>query len=259
MKKQKRTARALLCRQMGQNLRMVGLGLLYIGKKKGLACGKKKGIFLGKNKEILDEELWAISNALDIVAKKTLNTRDIPITIFCDSQKALRVIEHSLYHKESRFLKGLIYKKAKKLENNGHYVAIRWIPAHSGLIENEKADKAVRNKAKRGGRQVERWSSLAYILENLNEARSQELAERHEVKTQESGISRRGYYAPWIKRGGNSIFTNAPKKYASRYYQLKVGHGAVGTFLARIGVIETPKCWWCGETEQSVEYLYAKC
>ncbi len=52
---------------------------------------------------------------------------------------------------------------------------------------------------------------------------------------------------------------SAPKKYASRYYQLKVGHGAVGTFLVRIGVIETPECWWCGATEQIVEHLYARC
>lgn len=44
-----------------------------------------------------------------------------------------------------------------------------------------------------------------------------------------------------------------------RYYQLKVGHGAIGTFLTRIGVIESPECWWCGVTEQSVEHLYTKC
>ena len=37
------------------------------------------------------------------------------------------------------------------------------------------------------------------------------------------------------------------------------GHGTVGTFLAKIGVIETPECWWCGGSEQSVEHLYAKC
>ncbi len=52
---------------------------------------------------------------------------------------------------------------------------------------------------------------------------------------------------------------NASKKYASRYYQLKVEHGAVGTFLTRIGVIETPECWWCGAEEQTVEHLYARC
>jgi len=40
---------------------------------------------------------------------------------------------------------------------------------------------------------------------------------------------------------------------------LKVGHGAVGTFLARIGVTETPKCWWCGVREQTVVNLYTEC
>lgn len=33
----------------------------------------------------------------------------------------------------------------------------------------------------------------------------------------------------------------------------------MGTFLARIGAIETPECWWCGEAEQSVVHLYTKC
>lgn len=33
----------------------------------------------------------------------------------------------------------------------------------------------------------------------------------------------------------------------------------MGICLARIGVIETPECWWCGGAEQSVEHLYAKC
>ena len=51
----------------------------------------------------------------------------------------------------------------------------------------------------------------------------------------------------------------APKKYATRYYPLKVGHGAAGTFLARIGVIEIPECWWCGVSEQTVEHLYTRC
>lgn len=44
------------------------------------------------------------------------------------------------------------------------------------------------------------------------------------------------------KIASSQILGNAPKKYASRYYQLNVGHGAVGTYLARIGVIETPEC-----------------
>ena len=118
---------------------------------------------------------------------------------------------------------------------------------------------AAKSRAERGGKQAERWSSLAYIKENLAQARGRELAKWHEVKTQEREVSRRGFYIPWTETKINPILGNAPKKYASRYYQLKVGHGAVGTYLAKIGVIETPECWWCKETVQSVEHVYTKC
>ncbi len=33
----------------------------------------------------------------------------------------------------------------------------------------------------------------------------------------------------------------------------------MGTYLARIGVIEAPDCWWCKEVVQSVEHLYTRC
>lgn len=52
--------------------------------------------------------------------------------------------------------------------------------------------------------------------------------------------------------GINPTLGTAPKRYAARFYQLKVGNGVVGTFLARI-------CWWCVEAEQSVENFYTKC
>ena len=42
-------------------------------------------------------------------------------------------------------------------------------------------------------------------------------------------------------------------------YVVKIGHGPVGTYLARIGVIETPEYCWCKETVQSVEHLYTRC
>ena len=73
------------------------------------------------------------------------------------------------------------------------------------------------------------------------------------------GLAAKSGKIPRTKGGISLILGSAPKKYASRYYQLKVGHGAVGIFLARIGVIEAPECWWCGVAEQTVEHLYTRC
>ena len=91
------------------------------------------------------------------------------------------------------------------------------------------------------------------------ESHSQELAKWHETKIQERETSQRGFYIPRVGKWMSIILGHTAKKYASRYLQLKVGHGAAGSYLARIGVIETPQCWWCGQAEQSVEHLYTKC
>ena len=229
------------------------------GKVGAAVCWKDKSVFLAKNKEILDAELWAILEALGVAKKETLNGWNTPITIFCDSQKALKTIQHPPIHQENRFLRSLIYQKTGELQSNGHSITIRWVPSHSGLLGNEKTNLTAKARAERGGRLLERWSSLAYIKKSLIDIRHKETIKWHETKIQEREASRCGYYIPWTRGGISPILGNAPKKYASRYYQLKVGHGAVGTFLARIKVIESPECWWCKETVQSVGHLYTRC
>ena len=181
------------------------------------------------------------------------------ITIFSDSQKALTAIRQPPSQKQNRFLQGQIYYKAEILKANRHTLVCRWTPSNAGIIENKKADLAARNIMEKGGRQVERWSLLEHIKKNLAQVRSTEITKWHESKIQGREVSRRGFYIPWTKAGINPVLRKALKKYAARYYQLKVGHGAVEIYLARMGRIETPQCWWCGEIEQTVGHLYTKC
>lgn len=80
-------------------------------RDKRLDQWKVKGFFLEKNKEILDAELWAIVEALSIAKKEILNARDTPIKFFCDSQKALKPIEHPIFIKETGFWEALSTKR----------------------------------------------------------------------------------------------------------------------------------------------------
>ena len=213
---------------------------------------------MGKNKEILDAELWAIWEALGIAEKITANF-EVSVTIFSDSQRALKAIGLPGTSQENRFLRSQVYQKTEKLQQTGHHIQFRWVPGHSGLKGNERANLAARDRAERGGKLTERWSSLAYIKKNVYDIRLQELIKWHELETQNREASPRGFYVLRRTEGISIALGNASKKYASRYYQLKVGHGAVGTFLVRIGAIETPECWWCGAREQTVEHLYTRC
>ncbi len=73
-----------------------------MNQHKSTAKWKEKIIFLGKNKEILDAELWAISEALGIAEKMPANSKT-PVTIFSDSQRALRAIGLPFTSQENQF------------------------------------------------------------------------------------------------------------------------------------------------------------
>lgn len=184
--------------------------------------------------------------------KKTLNNRNAPITIFCDSQKALKIIQHPPFHEKNLVLRSLIHQNAGELQSNGHSIAIWWILSYSGLLRNEKADFTPKAPAEKGEKLLECSSSLAHIKKNLIDIRHKKITKWHKTRMHEKETSYCGYYIPWTRGGINPILGNAPKKYASRYSQLKVGNRAVRTFLARTGVVESPECWRCKETIQSV-------
>lgn len=160
-------------------------GAAVCWRDKRLDCWKNKRFYLGKNKEVLDAELWAISEALTVATKEILNTR-IPIAVFCDLQKAFTAIQHApTSQRESRYIRGLIYDEARELQEKGHLLELRWIPAHSNLDGNDQAHQAAKNRAEKGGNQAENWSSLACIKKNLRD-----------IYHQEREASWHGYYIP---------------------------------------------------------------
>ena len=78
--------------------------LLCVVKINRPVSGRKRvcSLFLGKNKEVLNAELWAVSEAL-YIAKKTVNMVNRPVTIFVTHQKRLRHPHFFPYVKETGF------------------------------------------------------------------------------------------------------------------------------------------------------------
>ena len=102
-----------------------------------------------------------------------------------------------------------------------------------------------------------KWTSLTHIKRQITEKKKLQISIWHEQKTKEREASRRGFYIPCLKPQIHPLLGKTRKSYASRFYQLKTGHGAIGTYLERIGVVESAECWWCGNGEQSVLHLYS--
>lgn len=52
----------------------------------------------------------------------------------------------------------------------------------------------------------------------------------------------------------------APKRVASRFYQLLSGHAMIAPFLNdRWGWVDSSRCWWCNKGRQSREHLFKEC
>lgn len=136
---------------------------------------KSTAVFLGKNKEILDAELWAIANGLE-AARKMKQETNTPIIIFSYSREALAEIQKMNPYTGSPYLKSLIHQKTNDMKEHGHSVTIRWIQSHVGLVGHDQADQKAKNRACRGGKLEEQWSSLTHVKPKLIESQAQELA-----------------------------------------------------------------------------------
>ncbi len=62
---------------------------------------------------------------------------------------------------------------------------LRWIPNHSKVPGNEKADAVAKDVTRRGGRKTDHWSSLTHIKIELQKTRAAELLRWHQTKSQE--------------------------------------------------------------------------
>ena len=112
------------------------------------------------------------------------------IPLYCDGLRSACLGGYGSEHMQvgkvtiemtNRFLRSIIHQKAGEFRDNGHPTIFCWISSHSGLIGNEKADLAAKNRAEKGGRLTERWSSLAYIRRNVTEMPSKDIAKWHET------------------------------------------------------------------------------
>ena len=203
--------------------------------------------------------MWGISEAFKIAEQKAQDIRQPwVISIFCDSKTVINHLKEC-DSAAGQALKMQIYQKAKKLIQQGHEISVRWVPGHSGIEGNERADKAAKEAAIGERVRTAKWSSLTHIKRQIIEEKKLQISMWHEQKKKERESSRRGYYVPSLQAKIHPLLGRTRKFYASRFYQLKVGHGAIGTFLERIGATESAKCWWCGDAEQSVIHLYTKC
>ena len=91
---------------------------------------------LPSNTSIFSAELLAIKTAIDWIGEKAKDLVSKEVVIFTDSLSSLLAIETPRKHYNNHILQAII----NKIEQNRIKTHIAWIPAHCGILGNEKAD-----------------------------------------------------------------------------------------------------------------------
>ena len=128
--------------------------------------------------------------------------------------------------------------------SRGCSITIRWISTHSRMEGNEVADSCAKWAAEAPhdtvDREYVRKANFAPLPRKTTDARSQ--CTREWIRDHAKGRRR---YLPG-GRGGKTRkdLQRKRKEVASRYYQLRSGHGPIGSYLAEmINAVRSSACW----------------
>ena len=136
---------------------------------------------------------------------------------------------------------------------------VRWVPAHCGVLGNEKADALAKKATGDPGSTLSDGpdeTSLAHLSRRASEARSKATAAWISSK-----VGRRRYRPPPGRGVKRADLRHTRKELAGRYYQFLSGHAAIGAYLSeKVRKLDSSACWFCGTGERMSRFhLVARC
>ena len=156
-------------------------------------------ISLEQNKEIFDAEIWGISEAIKVAEQRSREVlHSLVISIFYDSQTTINNLRED-HSSGGQALKRQIYQKTEWQVQQGYDISIRWIPGHSKIEGNEKADRAAKEAAGKGKVRTARWTSLAHVKCQITKEKKLQIHTWYQQKARERESNRRCFYIPCLK------------------------------------------------------------
>jgi hypothetical protein len=137
-------------------------------------------------------------------------------------------------------------------------VSLHWVPGHEDIEGNERADQLA--KAAAIMHPTSNLTSLALTGIKIKDITHQEWIKVLQQYKDTAVKKNPNTYASkfrWRIRKRLSIPVGTKRKLASTFYQLKMGHGYMKAYLARIGKSDSSRCS-CGAI-QTADHLLLRC
>ena len=209
---------------------------------------------IGITNLIFDGELEGIARGTEYASSKAVPGHKF--VVFSDSKSALqRVIkirENSNQERVERIKAALRDINEKRAD-----IKLSWIPAHSKIKGNEKADAVAKSASKKSAKNHQ--TSLGWLKMQIHKQNKIDWLKIQRDYLEKTGEKASKYYKNFnitinsrvrIPKGTN-------RETSSAFFQLKLGHGYNKAYLYRIGHAADDRCE-CGK-KQTVEHLLLSC
>ena len=224
----------------------VGAGAWESGGTQEIVCS------LNPYATVFQAEVRAIAEAADRLLNEGAEYRTIS---FCsDSRAALMALEGiSVTSKE-------VLKCRSKLETLAIHNAVRllWVPGHSGILGNEKADRlAGRGASGLRARQCDVAMPTCEVNRLLKDWLKKETARKWKSTKglrQAKDLIGDTPSEEWIKS-----LRGLDRRKLRLVIGWLTGHWRVGYHLHKIGLIASSHCRWCEEREETTSHLLCRC
>ena len=200
-----------------------------------------------------DAELVAIQKTLDTIFQHLedgkLEAKDI--VLFSDSQSVIQAVEN-WQDGEAKGIENIIQTSDKILRLYGKEITIQWIPGHSDIRMNDRADKL----AKTGSHMQQENIPTSYeTAKQIAKQNSKEIW----LNDWTTDVKGRSLYQFQNKPNPRDAICNLERRDQCNIFRLRTGHIMLNGHRNRIDPLVPPMCRHCGYPFETVEHHLLYC
>lgn len=228
----------------------VGVGVAIFGYKSPSPLYRKR-LNLGPNQLVYNGELEGVTQAIELASQ--LAQPGQKFKVFSDNQASLNRLQSptDAPGQACQIRSSLATEVANR---KGATIELHWVPGHADIPGNELADSLAKSASHLAPDSLD--TSYAHLGSQIRKQQSDSwlgLLENQRISNNLASYSRK---YPWNPRFKIQL-PKTSRKLASAFFQLKLGHGYLKSYLYRLGHSTSNRCS-CGQIE-TAEHLLLSC
>jgi hypothetical protein len=228
------------------------VGLSVVSPQSNITHYEKK-VNIGPEKLVYNGELEGATLAVEYAAKHA--RPGLHFHIYSDNQAGLWRLKTTSDH-PGQDCQIRAIEAAKKTADRGASTTLHWVPGHTDIPGNEKADQLA--KAATTIPPSSQHTSFAMLGVKIRQIKNKEWHEKLARYTRNTNPSdnQHSYRKefPWKISSKPFVPQGTKREIASAFYQLKLGHGYFKSYLHKLGHVNNNRCR-CGRQETPTHLL----